>query len=164
MRAILVGVVLSLSVASCGSGSRSSLAGQGSIDAIAVDPRYPHIVYALQRFDLRKSVDGGETWQTFPLPRTAHEAERWPSPERMRELARIYHEFGDTDKALAFEVWADDALAVGAPGNQPVDPAFAPPPTVTRVARALLDQTAEPAPLSKVLPSALPTRAAATSQ
>jgi hypothetical protein len=74
----------------------------------------------------------------------ADDADRWPSPQRMRELAGIYREFGDTDKALAFEVWADDALAAGVSEDQPVDRVLAPPPTVGRVARALLDQTADP--------------------
>lgn len=62
------------------------------------------------------------------------DVERWPSPERMLELATLYRETGEADKALAFEVWANDALAAGARIDQPIDPAIAPAPTVARVA------------------------------
>jgi hypothetical protein len=58
----------------------------------------------------------------------------------MRELAVISRKLGDADKALAFETWAEDALAAGARLDEPVDPAVAPRPTVGRVARALLEQ------------------------
>jgi len=41
--------------------------------------------------------------------------------------------------------------------DQPVDPALDPPPTTARIARALLDQTAEPRSATTLLPIPLPT-------
>jgi hypothetical protein len=89
----------------------------------------------------------------------AHSKEvlRWPSPERMLELARIAREMGDDGKALSYEVWANDALAAGAPFDQPVDPAVAPSPTVGRIALLLAEQAGEQRLAGKVLPNLLPT-------
>jgi len=84
------------------------------------------------------------------------DVERWPSPERMLELATLYRETGEADKALAFEVWANDALAAGARIDQPIDPAIAPAPTVARVARMLIDRIAEPAPRPNCCPLRCP--------
>lgn len=65
---------------------------------------------------------------------------RWPSPQRMLELAPLYREMGDEGEAVWFEVWAEDALAAGTPIDQPVNPTRAPAPRVGRVALALVER------------------------
>jgi hypothetical protein len=79
----------------------------------------------------------------------------------MLELAEIARELGDPGRALSFQVWADDALAAGAPYDQPVDPALAPPPTVGRIAIVLVEQAGKAGPDGAML-SSLPAPAAVT--
>jgi photosystem II stability/assembly factor-like uncharacterized protein len=76
--------VLLILVAGCGNSlRRSALAGQGSIDAIAVDPQNPQIVYALQVADLVKSVDGGASWRKIDFPRTVISAFAFGPPRNL---------------------------------------------------------------------------------